>query len=81
MGYIHYEAPVEEQNFSTLIEVINAMEVLEDDEEYKNPVDLMFEALESEKPTISRCSSTKNTSWRRVIYALNDILITRFSHG
>ena len=50
IGYIHYEAPVEEQNFSTLIEFINAMEVREDDEEFKNPVDLMFDALESEKP-------------------------------
>ena len=50
IGYIHYEAPVEEQNFSTLIEFINAMEIREDDEEFKNPVDLMFDALESEKP-------------------------------
>ena len=50
IGYIHYEAPVEEQNFSTLIEFINAMEVREDDEEFKNSVDLMFDALESEKP-------------------------------
>ena len=50
IGYIHYEAPMEEQNFSTLIEFINAMEVREDDEEFKNPVDLMFDALESEKP-------------------------------
>ena len=50
IGYIHYEAPVEEQNFATLIEFINAMEVREDDEEFKNPVDLMFDALESEKP-------------------------------
>ena len=50
IGYIHYEAPVEEQNFSTLIELINAMEVREDDEEFKNPVDLIFEALEKEKP-------------------------------
>ena len=50
IGYIHYEAPLEEQNFSTLIEFINAMEVREDDEEFKNPVDLMFDALESEKP-------------------------------
>ncbi len=47
IGYIHYEAPVEEQNFSTLIEFINAMEVREDDEEFKNPVDLMFDALEA----------------------------------
>ena len=50
IGYIHYEAPVEEQNFSTLIEFLNAMEVREDDEEFKNPVDLMFDALEAEKP-------------------------------
>ena len=50
IGYIHYEAPVEEQNFATLIEFINAMEVREDDEEFKNPVDLMFDALETEKP-------------------------------
>lgn len=50
IGYIHYEAPEEEQNFSTLLEMINAMEVREDDEEFKNPVDLMFEALEKENP-------------------------------
>jgi len=50
IGYIHYEAPVEEQNFSTLIEFINAMEVREDDEDFQNPVDLMFEALEQKKP-------------------------------
>ena len=50
IGYIHYEAPVEEQNFSTLIEFINAMEVREDDEEFKNPVDLLFDALEAENP-------------------------------
>lgn len=50
IGYIHYEAPVEEQNFATLIEFINVSEVREDDEEFKNPVDLMFEALEKENP-------------------------------
>ena len=50
IGYIHYEAPVEEQNFATLIEFINAMEIREDDEEFKNPVDLLFDALEAEKP-------------------------------
>ena len=50
IGYIHYEAPVEEQNFSTLIEFLNAMEVREGDEEFQNPVDLMFEALEKKKP-------------------------------
>ena len=50
IGYIHYEAPPEEQNFSPLLEFINAMEVREDDEDYKNPVDRMFEELEAEKP-------------------------------
>ena len=65
IGYIHYEAPVEEQNFSTLIEFINAMEVREDDEEFKNQVDLMFDELEPEAPTTLRCGSIKNTSWRR----------------
>ena len=50
IGYIHYEAPVEEQNFSTLIEFINAMEVREDDEDFKNPVDLMFDELKKCKP-------------------------------
>ena len=50
IGYIHYEAPVEEQNFNTLIEFINASEVREDDEDFQNPVDLMFEALEKKQP-------------------------------
>ena len=51
IGYIPYEAPVEEQNFSTLIEFINAMEVREDDEEFQNPVDIMFEELAKNKPS------------------------------
>ena len=50
IGYIHYEAPPEEQNFATLLEFINAMEVREDDEEYKNPVDRMFEELAEKDP-------------------------------
>ncbi len=50
IGYLHYEAPVEEQNFATLVELINSMEVREDDEEFKNQVDLMFDELEQEKP-------------------------------
>ena len=50
IGYIHYEAPEEEQNFSTLLEMLNAMEVREDDEEFKNPVDLMFEELAERDP-------------------------------
>ena len=50
IAYIHYEAPMEEQNFSTLLALVNAMETREDDEDFQNPVDLMFEALEKEKP-------------------------------
>ena len=50
IAYIHYEAPIEEQNFSTLLALVNAMETREDDEDFQNPVDLMFEALEKEKP-------------------------------
>lgn len=50
IGYIHYEAPEEEQNFATLLEMINAMEVREDDEEFKNPVDLMFDELAERDP-------------------------------
>lgn len=50
IGYIHYEAPAEEQNFSTLLEMINAMEVREDDEEFKNPVDLLFDELKEREP-------------------------------
>ncbi len=76
IGYIHYEAPVEEQNFSTLIELLNAMEVREDDEEFQNPVDLMFEELEKKKPNTLPSGSTKNTSWLPVLYALRDLFIT-----
>ena len=50
IGYIYYEAPVEEQNFATLIEMINTMEVREDDEDFKNSVDLMFEELAKREP-------------------------------
>ena len=50
IGYIYFEAPENEQNFSTLIEFINASEVREDDEDFKNPVDLMFDALEKKDP-------------------------------
>ena len=50
IGYIHYEAPEEEQNFATLLEFINSMEVREDDEDFQNPVDLMFEDLKKRKP-------------------------------
>ena len=50
IGYIHYEAPVEEQNFATLLEMLNTMQVSEDDETYQNPVDLLFEDLGKKKP-------------------------------
>ena len=50
IAYLHYEAPVEEQNFATLLEMLNTMQVLEDDEEYQNPVDLLFEELDKKKP-------------------------------
>ena len=50
IAYLHYEAPVEEQNFATLLEMLNTMQVLEDDEEYQKPVDLLFEELAKKKP-------------------------------
>ena len=81
IGYIWYEAPEDEKNFTTLLEMINASEAREDDEDFQNPVDLMFERLEKKTRSISLSSSTANINLRRVIYALNDFLITRFSHG
>ena len=51
IGYIYYEAPKEEKNFATLLEMIDASEVREDDENYMNPVDRLFEALEKKKPS------------------------------
>ena len=68
---------MEEQNFSTLIEFINAMEVREDDEEFKNPVDLMFDALEAEKPNHFAVRQYKKYKLPPVIYALSDFLIMR----
>ena len=62
IGYIHYEAPEEEQNFSTLVEFINSMEVREDDEEFKNSVDLMFDELEEKPRTTLPCASIRNLS-------------------
>ena len=50
IAYLHYEAPVEEQNFATLLEMLNTMQVSEDDEDYQNPVDLLFEDLSKKKP-------------------------------
>ena len=50
IAYLHYEAPAEEQNFATLLEMLNTMQVSEDDEEFQNPVDLLFEDLARKKP-------------------------------
>ena len=50
IAYLHYEAPVEEKNFATLLEMLNTMQVSEDDETYQNPVDLLFEDLGKKKP-------------------------------
>ena len=50
IAYLHYEAPAEEQNFATLLEMLNTMQVSEDDEDYQNPVDLLFEDLAKKKP-------------------------------
>lgn len=50
IGYIHYEAPEAEQNFATLLEMLNSMDVREADEEYQNPVDILFERLKEKNP-------------------------------
>ncbi len=75
IAYLHYEAPVEEQNFATLLEMLNTMEVLEDDEDFQNPVDLLFEELAKKKPNSFAGRQYKLTSWPQVIYALSDFLI------
>ena len=63
IAYLHYEAPVEEQNFATLLEMLITMQVLEDDEEYQNPVDLLFEELAKKKPNSLPGGSINFTSW------------------
>lgn len=77
IAYIWYEAPEEEQNFSMLIDLVDASEAREDDENFKNAVDLLFEELEKENPNHFAVRQYKNTSWRRVLYALKDFLIKR----
>ncbi len=74
IGYIWYEAPEEEQNFSTLMEFINASEAREDDEEFKN---VMFEELEQEKPNHFAVRQYKKYKLAAVLYALKDFLIKR----
>ena len=75
IGYIHYEAPEDEQNFATLIEFLNAMEVREDDEDFENAVDQMFKRLEARKPNHFAVRQYKkyklaagSVSFRRLIY-------------
>lgn len=63
IAYLHYEAPVEEQNFATLLEMLNTMQVSEDDETYQNPVDLLFEDLGKKNPNPLQCGSTNFISW------------------
>ena len=65
IGYIWYEAPEDEKNFITLLDMINASEAREDDEDFKNPVDLLFDRLEEREPEHFAVKQYKNTSWRR----------------
>ena len=62
IGYIFYEAPREEKNFATLLDMIDASEVREDDETYMNPIDRLFEALEKKEPTHFAVKQYKNTN-------------------
>ena len=66
IAYLHYEAPKEEQNFSTLLEMLNTMQVSEDDEDFQNPVDLLFEDLAKRKPNSFAGRSTSSTNLRQV---------------
>ncbi len=75
IGYIYYEAPEDEQNFATLLEFINASEAREDDEEFKNAVDELFEELEAENPEHFAVRQYKKYKLAAVIYALSDFLI------
>ena len=65
IGYIYYEAPEEEKNFKTLLDMIDASEVREDDETYMNPIDRLFEALEKKTQVILQLSNTRNISWQQ----------------
>ena len=78
IGYIWYEAPENEKNFTTLLEMINASEAREDDPEFQSPVDLMFERLEEKTRNILRCASTRSFCCLPEMYALSDFLIMVF---
>ena len=75
VGYIWYEAPAEEMNFITLLELINASEAREDDEEYQSPVDLLFADLEERDPDHFAVKQYRKYKLAAVIYALSDFLI------
>ena len=63
IAYLHYEAPAEEQNFATLLEMLNTMQVSEEDEDYQNPVDLLFEDLAKRSQTALQGGSTSSINW------------------
>ena len=81
IGYIHYEAPENEQNFATLIEFINASEVREDDGNSRIPLISCSMRWRNGSRSISPCGNIRNISWRREIYALSDLFIKAFCHG
>ena len=68
----------EDRNFATLIDMIGSMQTREDNEDFRNPIDLMFEDLEREKPDCFAVRQYKNSSWRQEMYALSDFLIMVF---
>ena len=75
IAYLHYEAPVEEQNFATLLEMLNTMQVLEDDENTRTLWTCCLRNWKKRSPTALPGGSTNFTSWLPVIYALSDFLI------
>ena len=78
IAYIYYEAPEEEKNMTTLLDMLNACECREDDENFKSAVDLLFERVGRTRPqTTLQSVNIRNLKWRRVLYALKDFLIKR----
>ena len=78
IGYLWYEAPEDEQNFTMLLELINAFEVREEDETYKNAIDLLFEDLAQEKPDHFAVRQYAKFKLAGEMYALSDFLIMVF---
>ena len=81
IGYIYYEAPANEQNFATLVEMLNAMEVREDDESFKNAVDLLFDALEQKDPDHFALRQYKKYKLAAGVICSKQLLNHDFSHG